>query len=64
MPLDKKQECIYECNIGIKCMCTDCNYCLHKPDNVFNELVKGNASLSNPYDDTNLIRIGGKYGKS
>ena len=53
MPLDKKHECIYECNRGIKCMCTDCNYCLHKPDNTENEAAKGNTSFSNPYDDSN-----------
>ena len=53
MPLDKKHECIYECNRGIKCMCTDCNYCLHKPDNTENEAAKGNTSVSNPYDDSN-----------
>ena len=31
MPV-KDHGCIYECNKGIKCMCTDCDYCLYKPD--------------------------------
>jgi len=53
MPIDKEHGCISECNKGIKCMCTNCNYCLHKPDNTDNEAVKGNTSLSNPYDDSN-----------
>lgn len=31
MPV-KDHGCIYECNKGIRCMCKDCNYCLHKPN--------------------------------
>lgn len=31
MPV-KDHGCVYECNKGIKCMCTDCNYCLYKLD--------------------------------
>ena len=53
MPLYKINRCIYECNNGIKCMCTDCNYCLYKPDNTDNASVKGNTLFSNPYDDSN-----------
>lgn len=52
MPI-KNHNCIYECNKGVRCMCTDCNGCLCKPDNTFNEEVKGDTALSNPYDDSN-----------
>ena len=31
MPLDKDKNCIYECNKGIKCECSDCNICEHNP---------------------------------
>lgn len=31
MPIDKKHECIYDCNKGIKCECSECNNCEHNP---------------------------------
>lgn len=49
MPI-KNHNCMYACNEGIKCMCTDCNYCLYKPDNTNNEATQENTSLSNLYE--------------
>lgn len=31
MPIDKEHGCIYECNKGIKCECSDCSVCKHNP---------------------------------
>lgn len=31
MPIDNKHNCIYECNKGIKCKCSDCSVCEHNP---------------------------------
>ena len=31
MPLDKEHGCMYECNKGVKCECSDCNTCNHNP---------------------------------
>lgn len=31
MPIDKESRCIYECNKGIKCECSDCNICEYNP---------------------------------
>lgn len=31
MPIDKEHGCIYECNKGIKCECSDCSMCEHNP---------------------------------
>lgn len=31
MPINNEHRCIYECNTGIKCECTDCNICKYNP---------------------------------
>ena len=35
MPLDKKKNCIYECNKEIQCEYSDCNSCQHKPKSMY-----------------------------
>lgn len=32
MPLDENLGCIYECNKGIKCECSDCKNCKNNPN--------------------------------
>ena len=31
MPVDKEHGCVYECNKGIKCECSDCSICKYNP---------------------------------
>lgn len=33
MPINNKHECMYECNNGIKCKCSNYGICEHNPKN-------------------------------
>ena len=44
MPLDKNHECLYECNKGIKCECSDCSICKHNPQRGKSKPKKYHAS--------------------
>ena len=31
MPIDKEHGCVYECNKGVECECSDCSTCEYNP---------------------------------
>lgn len=44
MPIDKEHGCIYKCNKGIECECSDCNICEHNPKKKKSKLKQYYAS--------------------
>ena len=44
MSIDKEHGCIYECNKGIKCECSDCNICEYNPKKEESKLKQYYAS--------------------